>query len=80
MNFYISWKYLGEKFVCKYDLTALLLVSFGTLLIVFMSNKEQQTFTTGEIIYLMIEMRSILYFAATIALGFIHHWLVPVLL
>jgi len=46
MNFIISWKYLGEKFVAKYDIAAMSLVTFGTLLIIMMSNKEQQTFTT----------------------------------
>ena len=80
MNFYLSWKYLGEKFVFKYDGTAMILITGGTLLIVLMSNKEQQTFTTERIIHLLIEMRSLLYFAATIALGIVHNWLVPVLL
>ena len=41
MNFYISWRYLGEKFVPKYDVTAILLVSVATLCIIVMSNKEQ---------------------------------------
>lgn len=39
-NMWISHKYLGEKFVAKYDVTAVCLVTFGTLVIILLSNKE----------------------------------------
>ena len=41
MNVYISKRYLGEKFVPKYDITAVTLIGLGTLFVVLMSNKEQ---------------------------------------
>ena len=41
INVFISWKYLGEKFVPKYDISAMLLVTIGTLIIILLSNKEQ---------------------------------------
>jgi len=41
MNFFISWKYLGEKFVAKYDVVAMSLVTIGTLFIILNANKEQ---------------------------------------
>ena len=42
MNVWVAWKYLGEKFVPRYDITALALVSLGTVVIVYVTNKEQQ--------------------------------------
>ena len=41
INMFISSKFLGEKFVAKYDVSAAALVSLGTLAIILMSNKEQ---------------------------------------
>ena len=41
INVFISWKYLGEKFVPKYDISAMVLVTIGTLIIILLSNKEQ---------------------------------------
>ena len=41
MNVFISTRWLGEKFVPKYDVTAMVLVFLGTLVIVLLSNKEQ---------------------------------------
>ena len=40
MNVWISNKYLGEKFICKYDVTAMCMVAMGTLVIIMLSNKE----------------------------------------
>ena len=40
MNVWISSRFLGEKFVPKYDITAMLMVFFGTLIIILLSNKE----------------------------------------
>ena len=41
MNVFISTRWLGEKFVPKYDVTAMVLVFLGTMVIVLLSNKEQ---------------------------------------
>ena len=40
INAFISKKFLGEKFVPKNDVIAILCVSAGTVFIVFFSNKE----------------------------------------
>ena len=40
INVFISNKYLGEKFVAKYDVTAMCFVVMGTLVIILLSNKE----------------------------------------
>jgi hypothetical protein len=80
MNVWISWKYLGEKFKPKYDITAMTLVTIGTLFIIINANKEQQTFTTDEIISLMTTTGSIVYFTVTISLAIVAHICVPLLL
>ena len=80
MNVYISWRYLGEKFVPKYDLPAVIFVGIGAFIIVYMSNKEQQTFTVDRILRLMTTWGSTLYFVTTILLTLLVHWLVPVIL
>ena len=67
MNVFISTKFLGEKFVPKYDVTAMVLVFTGTLIIILLSNKEQQTFTVDRILALMTTFGSVCYFATTIA-------------
>jgi len=50
INMFISKKYLGEKFIAKYDVTAAGLVSLGTLAIILMSNKDQQTFPVDRLL------------------------------
>ena len=40
INMIISYKHLGEKFVPRYDITAMFLVAIGTLAIIMTSNKE----------------------------------------
>ena len=67
MNVYIANKYLGERFVPKYDLTAMAFVVAGTLTILLLSNKEQQIFTTPTILALLTTPRSLVYFGITVA-------------
>ena len=67
MNVFISTVWLGEKFVPKYDISAMILVFTGTLVIILLSNKEQQTYTVDRILSLMSSFGSIMYFATTIA-------------
>ena len=80
MNVFISVKWLGEKFVPKYDVTAMMLVFLGTLVIILLSNKEQQTFTVDRILDLMTTPGSIIYFATTFALAISIHIFMPKLL
>lgn len=67
INMWISSKYLGEKFIAKYDVSAAGLVSLGTLAIILMSNKEQQTFPVDRLLGLLTSLQSLLYFAITLA-------------
>ena len=57
---------MGEKSSPKYDIAAVLCVAVGTLIIILLSNKEQQTFTVAKIIDLLLAFRSVIYFLATI--------------
>ena len=57
---------MGEKSVPKYDITAVLCVAAGTLIIILLSNKEQQKFTVTGILELLLAFRSVVYFLATI--------------
>ena len=66
-NIIIATKYLGEKFSAKYDISAVTCVAIGTLIIILLSNKEQQVFTVGTLLELLTAFRSICYFLATIA-------------
>lgn len=66
MNVYISTRILKEKFVAKYDVTAMSLVALGTLIIIFLSNKTQQIFTTTDILELLLAAKSVAYFVITI--------------
>ena len=66
MNVFISAKYLGEKFVPRYDITAMMLVFLGTLVIILLSNKEQQVFTTPDLLELLTSVKSIVYFSLTL--------------
>ena len=66
MNVYISTRILGEKFVAKYDVTAMSLVALGTLIIISLSNKSQQVLTTTTILELLLAAKSVAYFAITI--------------
>ena len=67
MNVYISHRFLGEKFVAKYDLTAVTSVTLGTLVIILVSNKEQQVLTADKIVSLCLSPGSLIYFAVTAA-------------
>ena len=80
MNVWVAWKYLGEKFVPRYDITALCLVSLGTVVIVYVTNKEQQQFTIEELVGLLVTLPSIAYVSATVLVACIGHAIIPVLL
>ena len=54
LNMFISWKYLGETFKAKYDLSAVFMVTLGTLIILLLSNKDQQTFDVKDLNRLFI--------------------------
>jgi len=37
-NMFLSIKFLNEKFVCKYDITAVILIAIGSILTIFQMN------------------------------------------
>ena len=80
MNVYISWRFLGEKFVPKYDLSAIAFISVGTIIIILMANKEQQIFTLTTIADVLSEPRSVVYIVTTIAQWFGVRFCMPILL
>ena len=80
MNVFISWKWLGEKFVPKYDVTAIILVFAGTLLILLMANKDHQTFDTNALLKQLTTPQSLAYYGVTIILAITSHCLVPKIL
>ena len=49
VNMLLSIFILGEKFIPKYDLTAMLLITIGSVTIVIHANTEQVEFTAEEI-------------------------------
>ena len=67
IGLYLAYKYLGERFVPQYDITALILVLLGTFVIIFLSNKEQENFTITHILDLLTSVRSLFYFGIAIA-------------
>ncbi len=67
INVYISWKFLGEQFVPKYDISAMILVFIGTLTIILISNKDQEAFPLSKLLPLLGSFASLAYFAVTIA-------------
>ena len=54
---------LGEKFVCKYDLPAFVLMGAGAFTIVMLASITEKVFTSEEILDLLFSYNS-LYFAA----------------
>ena len=61
MNMLLSINVLGEKFVCRYDLTAMILIATGSVTIVMNAHTEQVNFSADDIHNLLIEPRTIIY-------------------
>ena len=60
-NTFLSIRYLGEKFVWKYDVPALTLMSLGALVIVLVSEADEKKFTPEEIKELLTSLQSIIF-------------------
>ena len=60
-NVILSTKILGEQFIWKYDLTAMLLIATGVVLIVLKAHTEPVSFSGEEIYYIMISWRMLAY-------------------
>ena len=62
-NVILSTKVLGERFVCKYDLTALVLIATGVFMIVWKGHTDPVSFTGEEVRALIFSWRVGLYVA-----------------
>ena len=65
-------KILDEKFVWQYDLTAMIFIIAGTLSILLLANREEETFTGEEITELLLTWRTFIYVALSVFFMIIH--------
>ena len=68
VNIILSIHILNEKFIPKYDLTAMMLIIGGSMTIVCLSHTEQVTFTPEEIKSMLLQAKSICYIAFALIL------------
>ena len=69
-NTFLSIKFLGEKFILKYDLPAFSLMASGGIMIVLLAaTKSEDIRTPDEIVALLESTQSIIFFIITIAIG-----------
>ena len=71
-NMIFAVKILDEKFVWQYDLTAMVLIIAGTLSILLLANREEETFTGEEITELLLTWRTFIYVALSVFFLIIH--------
>ena len=72
-NIIISTRFLGDKFVLKYDLPGLILIGIGSTMIVLLSNKVNQKMTIDQLLNLIIGIKSIGYLISTIFVCYTAH-------
>ena len=58
---------LGEKFICKHDLTALVLISAGCTAIVLTANSDAVAYKPAEIIELLLAFKALGFYAVTVS-------------
>ena len=68
VNMLLSTYILGEKFIWKYDLTAMLLIASGSIIIATQAHTDQVNFTPQEIHDLLVKADTIIYLFICIAL------------
>lgn len=59
----LSTRILGEVFILKYDLPALIFICLGCVLLVLNANTEQSTYTAQDVRDLLSSTRTICFFA-----------------
>ena len=52
-NTFISIKFLEEEFVCKYDFSALTMMSIGALIIILLAKPNEEMYTKDQIVALL---------------------------
>ena len=60
-NTFLAIKFLGEKFLWKYDLPAFILMAISAITIIFLANMEEKLFTDTQIKALLGSLRSVLF-------------------
>ena len=68
VNMLLSVHILGEKFIWKYDLTAMIFIASGSIIIATQAHTEQVDFTAEEIRDLLLKADTIIYLAVCICL------------
>ena len=60
-NTFLAIKFLGEKFLWRYDLPAFLLMACSAITIIFLADMEQKLFTPQQMKDLLGSLRSVLF-------------------
>lgn len=72
-NIIISTRFLGDKFVLKYDLPGLILIGIGSTMIFLLSNKVNQNMSIERLLDLLIGVKSLAYIISTIFVCYTAH-------
>ena len=72
-NIIISTRFLGDKFVLKYDLPGLILIGIGSTMIFLLSNKVNQNMSIERLLDLLIGVKSLAYIISTIFVCYMAH-------
>ena len=68
VNMILSTKVLGEKFIWKYDLTAMFFIAIGTITIVLQAHTQPVSFSGESIKDLLLTARTMFYLSICIVL------------
>lgn len=61
VNMILSTQILGEEFIWKYDLTAMMLIAVGGIIIACNAHTEQVDFSRDDIYYLLVTSDTMIY-------------------
>ena len=67
-NTFLSIRFLGEKFLWKYDLPAFALMATGAITIVLLADTDEKLFTPDQMTALLSDLRSVVYLLISLAL------------
>ena len=79
-NTFLSIKFLGEKFLWKYDLPAISFMMIGAMIIVLLADTDEKMFTPDEMKSLLLSTQTLIYllvgFVAIVAVNlYLHQFL-----
>ena len=67
-NTFLSIRFLGEKFLWKYDLPAFALMAIGAMTIVLLADTDEKLFTPDQMKALLTNIRSVIYLLTALVL------------